>query len=77
MQRIGIILLASVFGVAGGVARGEARDPRGEKTESVKIQRGDLSVHFQVGSKSPGVLSGVQSLFNVKAAGGARRRERE
>ena len=42
----------------------QADDP----VKSLQIDVGDLSIQFQDNSQSPGVLSGVQSLFNVKDA---------
>jgi len=37
-----------------------------EQVQSVKIEHGDLSVTFQDNSDSPKLLSGIQSMFNVK-----------
>lgn len=39
-----------------------------EKKTSVAITNGNLSVLFRDNSKSPGILSGIQSLFNIKGA---------
>ena len=39
-----------------------------DPVKSLQIDVGDLSIQFQDNSQSPGVLSGVQSLFNVKDA---------
>ncbi len=49
---------------------GAADDRFGPAVESARIDVGNLSVHFRDNSESPGVLSGVQSLFNVKEAPG-------
>jgi len=46
------------------------RPSRGEPAATVKIERGDLSVLFRDNSESPGVLSGVDSLFNTRDAPG-------
>ncbi len=47
-----------------------ADDSLGPPVESVRRDVGNLSVLFRDNSQSPGVLSGVQSLFNVKDAPG-------
>jgi hypothetical protein len=47
-----------------------AEEPRGAPVETVKIERGDLSVLFRDNSRSPQVLSGIDALFNVTAAPG-------
>jgi hypothetical protein len=41
-----------------------------EKVETAEIVRGDLSVLFRDNSQSPKILSGVDSLFNTRAAKG-------
>ncbi len=48
----------------------QADDQWGPAVPSVQLEGGDLSVLFQDNSQSPGVLSGVQSLFNMKEAPG-------
>jgi len=40
------------------------------KKQSIMIANGDLSVLFRDNSESPGVLSGIQSLFNHRGADG-------
>ena len=40
----------------------------GEKKTTTLIKNGDLSVLFRDNSTSPGILSGIQSLFNNKAS---------
>ncbi len=45
-----------------------AESATGEKLQTATIQRGDLSVLFRDNSESRRILSGVQSLFNVKHA---------
>ncbi len=62
-----LIVMATLVG---GVAASVADDGLGPATESVQIEAGDLAVRFRSNSASPGVLSGVQSLFNVKDAPG-------
>jgi hypothetical protein len=44
--------------------------PAGEPAKSAVIRAGNLEVRFLDNSESPGVLSGVQSLINVKDAPG-------
>ncbi len=61
------ILLTSVL-LSSGVVHAQER--HGEVVEEIRIRQGDLDVLFRDNSESPKVLSGVQSLFNVKDAPG-------
>jgi hypothetical protein len=45
-----------------------AAEPPGERVEAVTIRAGDLVVEFRDNASSPGLLSGVQSLRNVRHA---------
>src|ERR1043166_6772904 len=45
-----------------------AESAAGEPVQTLQIQRGDLSVLLRDNALSPGVLSGVDSLFNRKDA---------
>src|SRR5690606_17641380 len=47
-----------------------AADELGPAVETVQIEAGELSVLFRDNSASPGILSGIQSLFNVRQAPG-------
>ncbi|GMU22036.1 MAG: hypothetical protein AMXMBFR13_21240 [Phycisphaerae bacterium] len=60
-----VALLASSF-----LAAPDLPPQPGDPVQRVKIEHGDLSVIFRDNSESPGVLSGVQSLFNEQAAPG-------
>ena len=37
----------------------------GQQIEALRIEQGELSVHFRDNSQSPGVLSGIDSMFNT------------
>ena len=58
-----LILLLGTFAI--GSPDGSANR---QKKTSVTITNGDLSVLFRDNSASPEILSGIQSLFNTKAA---------
>ncbi|MBI3850701.1 MAG: hypothetical protein HY298_10585 [Verrucomicrobia bacterium] len=60
-------LLFSLFAV---VMSGNAMavEIDGEKVETTEIVQGDLRVLFRDNSQSPRILSGVDSLFNTRAA---------
>lgn len=65
-------VFASVLFLLLGSAGADLPGPfgSGEKKTSVMIVKGDLSVLFRDNSASPENLSGIQSLFNKKDAGG-------
>jgi len=47
-----------------------AEESPGQRVESLKLQRGNLDILFRDNSQSPGVLSGLDSLFHVTDAPG-------
>lgn len=63
-----LLMLLSIPG-ASNAAQAATR-PAGEPVKSAVIRAGDLDVRFLDNSDSPAVLSGVQSLINVKDAPG-------
>lgn len=60
-----LVFAFALFVLVGDAARSFPRDPvNGEKKTTVNIESGDLTVLFRDNSASPGILSGIQSLFN-------------
>ena len=49
-------------------ALGAEPNPPGERVETLKIERGDLSVLLRDNAQSPRILSGVDSLFHLTGA---------
>ncbi|MBX3437300.1 MAG: hypothetical protein KF861_07420 [Planctomycetaceae bacterium] len=67
-NRPGAILLAAVVVWSG--AWSAANDEAGPAVGTIEINAGELSVLFRDNTQSPAVLSGIDSLFNVKHAPG-------
>ena len=64
MKRVPLILLAVAGPVVGFLSGLAAEDAVGRAVHTLSIQRGNLSALFRDNALSPGVLSGVDSLFN-------------
>jgi len=65
------VLLLAAIGCIGGTQAGRAAEAStGEAVQTLTIQRGDLSVLLRDNTLSPGLLSGLDSLFNRKDAPG-------
>ncbi|MBI3850699.1 MAG: hypothetical protein HY298_10575 [Verrucomicrobia bacterium] len=60
--------LLFLFAVSLVAVRLGAVEIDGEKVETAEIVQGDLRVLFRDNSQSPKILSGVDSLFNTRAA---------
>ena len=66
-------IYATVLALAGAAAeklppRENAAVPAGTRVETLELARGDLKVLLRDNSRSPKILSGVQSLWNVREA---------
>ncbi|MBI4621674.1 MAG: hypothetical protein HY736_00440 [Verrucomicrobia bacterium] len=61
-------LCAAVLSPGASRSRGAEPVPAGKIVETFTIQRGELSVLLRGNTRSPDILSGVDSLFHVTAA---------
>lgn len=68
-QSVRILFAIALLACATGAGFG-ADTISGERIETLKIERGELSVLFRDNAQSPKVLSGLDSLFNGSAAPG-------
>jgi len=70
MRKITTLAIAGLLCICGCATRHKTFPtiPPSRYTGTVLVEKGDLLVLFKDNSQSPGVLSGIQSLFNVKAA---------
>jgi hypothetical protein len=67
-RTLGAAIVGSAIAAALTVACGKDRVPGSPSSTTIRV--GDLSVLFQDNSESPAVLSGMQSLFNLREAPG-------